>query len=87
MRPDDGVCLDCFQVEQRLRQRCVLSPLLVHIFFTAVLTTVLHIFSEDTVILAELVRMKEPLMSMGSEPARTMFVVRCGACSTRMAPV
>ena len=41
VRPDDGVCLDWFEVGQGFRQGCVLSPLL-FIFFTAVLTVVLR---------------------------------------------
>ena len=40
-----------------------------NIFFAAVLTVVLQRFSDDTVIVAELVHQKEPLASMGSEPA------------------
>ena len=69
VRPDDGVCSDWFEVKQRLRQECVLSPLLINIFFAAVLTTVFETFSEDTVILAELVHLKKPPTSIGPEPA------------------
>ena len=48
----------------------MLSLLLFSIFCAAVLTVVLHQrFSEDTVILAELVHLKEPPTSMGPEPA------------------
>ena len=47
----------------------MLSPVLFNIFFVAVLIVVLHSFSEDTVILAELVHLKEPAMSMGPKPA------------------
>ena len=34
---DDGECSDMFDVEQGLRQGCVLAPLLLKILFTAVL--------------------------------------------------
>ena len=47
----------------------MLSPLLFNIFFAAVLTAVLQIFSEETVILGELVHLEEPPTSMGPEPA------------------
>ena len=43
----------------------------------AVLTVVLRRFSEDTVILAELVYLKEPPTPMGQEPA-AYYVHRAG---------
>ena len=69
VRPDDGVCSDWFEVEQELRQGCVLSPLLFNIFFAAVLNLVLQRFSEELAILAELVHLKEPSTSIGPGPA------------------
>ena len=56
-------------MEQGLRQRCVLYPLLFNIFFAAVPDIVLQRFSEDPTILAVLVHLKEPLTSMGPGPA------------------
>ena len=69
VRRDDGVCTDWFEVEQRLQKGCVLSPLLLNIFFSAVLAVVLQRFSEDMVIPAELVNLEGPPTSMGPEPA------------------
>ena len=56
-------------MEQELRQGCVLSPLMLNIFFAAMLNVVLQRLSEDPAILAELVHLKESLTSMGPEPA------------------
>ena len=69
MRPDNAVCLDRFKVEQGQRQECVLSPLF-NIFFVAVLNIVLQRFSEDTVILAELVPLKKPPTSLAPAPVK-----------------
>ena len=65
VRPDDGFCLDWFEVKQGPRQGCVLSPQSFNIFFAPVLTVALQRFSKDTVILAELVHLKEPPTSIG----------------------
>ena len=74
VRPDNGACSDWFEVEQGLPQMYMLFPLWFNIFFAIVLTVVLQRFSDDTVILIEMVLLKELPTSMGLEPA--MIYVR-----------
>ena len=59
VRMDDGELSDWFKVTQGLRQGCVLSPLLLIIFFAAAIEVVLVRFSEDDTILKDLVNLEE----------------------------
>ena len=68
MRSDDCVCSDWFEVEQGLLQECVVPPHL-HCRADRCPPKIQQRFSKDTVILAELVHLKEPPKSMGPEPA------------------
>ena len=59
VRVDDGELSEWFEVNQLLRQGCVLSPLMFNIFFAAVIEVVLQRFSEDDTILGNLVFLDE----------------------------
>ena len=50
-----------FNVTQGLRQGCVLSPLLLNVFFVDAIHAVLVLFSEDPDILSDLVHLEEDL--------------------------
>ena len=69
VRSDDGRCLEWFEVAQRLRQGCLLSPLLFNVFFAAILRVVLERFSKGAGILADLIHLQEQPLKVGPETA------------------
>ncbi|MEO0565068.1 MAG: reverse transcriptase family protein [Chloroflexota bacterium] len=69
VRNDNGDCSKEFNVEQGLRQRRVLLPLMFNIFFAAALQVALQRFSEDPEILADLVHLQEQPTKVGPETA------------------
>ena len=78
MQNDDGVCSVWFEVPQGLRQGCVLAPLLLNIFFAAMLLVALQRFSEDADIFSDLVHLKEQPGKVGPETA-----LECVRCAVR----
>ena len=69
VRNDNGDRSEEFNVEQGLRQGCVLFPLMFNIFFAAALQVVLQRSSEDPDILADLVHLQEQPAKVDPETA------------------
>ena len=67
VRTGDGEPSEWFDVTQALRQACVLSPLLLNVFFYAAIYAVLVCFTEDLDILKDLVHLEEDLGGNGVE--------------------
>ena len=66
VRLDDKVCKGWFAVKQGLRQGCLLAPLLVNIFFAAVLDVVYTRFKADKGIMDALVHLRKKTVAGGS---------------------
>ena len=66
VRLDDRVCSRWFAVEQGLRQGCVLAPLLLNIFFAAVINVASTRFKADEGIMDALVHLRKKRGEGGS---------------------
>ena len=69
VRNDNGRYSEWFEVAQGLRQGCILSPLLLIIFFAAILLVVLERFRRDAGILADIIHLQEQPSKVGPETA------------------
>ena len=70
VRLNDRVCSGWFAVEQGLRQGCVLVPLLVNIFFAAVINVASTRFEADKDIMDALVHLRKKKGATGSNCRR-----------------
>ena len=86
VRLSDGTCSKKFDVNQGLRQGCVLCPLLFNIFIAAVQIVVLQKFSEDVDILVELVHLQEQRRKQDPSPRQTAYAGPSGVCYTLTTP-
>ena len=75
---DDGDFSAWFNVCQRIREGCVLSPLLFNIFFAAVIIVVLRRFPEDPLIVSDLVYLDDAPKGEDGRPRKegTLEMVR-----------
>ena len=78
VRTDDGEHSEWFNVTQRRRQDCVLSPLLVSMFFAAALNVVVVRFNEDEGIVQNLVHLDDDGAGRVEEPLACVRRALCG---------
>ena len=78
VRMDDGELSHWFQVTEGLRQGCVLSPLPFNIFFAAAIEVVLAQFSEDEMILRDLLYLAEDADRIGKTPVEMVRMAVLG---------
>ena len=79
LRLDDRVCSRWFAVEQGLRQRCVLAPLLFNIFFPTVINVASTRFKADKGIMDALVHLRKKGGAGGAEGSNCRRVCPCDA--------
>ena len=84
VRNDDGICSEWFEAARGFRQGCVLAPLLLNIFFAAILFVVLQWFSEDAYVLADLVHLMEQRRRWARRRHWSVCDARYGECCTPM---